>query len=87
MWPYCDLQHFAHPSLDFSYIDVTGSSDTANGYVHYLAANLMTGAPTRALIQLLCHLNYCKEQVRAASKNERSDVENWNSTLLHTNFK
>lgn len=58
-------------------MNVTGSSDTANGYVPYLARDLMTGAPTRAIIQMLCHLNYCKEQVRAASKKEmKSDAEN-----------
>lgn len=64
------LNYFAETDLDFTYIDVTGASDIANGYVHYLAKNLMTGAPTRGIIQLLCHLNYCKEQVRAASKRE-----------------
>ncbi|XP_046664719.1 cytosol aminopeptidase-like [Homalodisca vitripennis] len=71
------LNYFADPEIDFTYIDVTGASDVANGYVHYLAANLMTGAPTRGIIQLLCHLNYCKEQVRAAAKKEeRSEAEN-----------
>lgn len=60
-----------------TYIDVTGASDIANGYVHYLGEPLMTGAPTRGLIQLLCHLNYCKEQVRAATRSrDASEAEN-----------
>lgn len=71
------LHLFADPELDFTYIDITGASDVANGYVHYLREDLMTGAPTRGIIQLLCHLNHCKEQVRAAVKKEmRSDIEN-----------
>ncbi|XP_054260049.1 cytosol aminopeptidase-like [Macrosteles quadrilineatus] len=71
------LNYFVEPSIDFTYIDVTGSSDIANGYVHYLAADLYTGSPTRGIIQLLCHLNYCKEQVRAAAKKEyKSEAEN-----------
>lgn len=71
------LNGFAECDVDFTYMDVTGSSDVANGYVHYLDANLMTGAPTRGIIQLLCHLNYCKEQVREASRNqERREGEN-----------
>lgn len=71
------LNRFAPPELDFTYIDITGSSDIANGYVHYLEKDLMTGAPTRALIQLLCHLNHCKEKVREAAKKEiRSGSEN-----------
>lgn len=79
------LQFFADPELDMTYIDVTGTSDIANGYVHYLAENLMTGAPTRGLIQLLCHLNYCKEQVRAATSRrdatDKSEAENWHQLI------
>lgn len=71
------LNYFVEPKIDFTYIDVTGASDIANGYVHYLAADLYTGSPTRGIIQLLCHLNYCKEQVRAAAKREeKSGAEN-----------
>uniref|UniRef100_A0A1B6FTQ1 Cytosol aminopeptidase n=1 Tax=Cuerna arida TaxID=1464854 RepID=A0A1B6FTQ1_9HEMI len=53
---------------DFTYIDITGSSAESNGYVPYLAKGLFTGAPTRGLIQLLCHLDYCRKQIESQEK-------------------
>lgn len=57
--------------------DITGSSAIANGYVPYLVEGLSTESPTRGLIQLLCHMDYCKRQADSddVSTKQQSNIE------------
>uniref|UniRef100_A0A1B6C2I6 Cytosol aminopeptidase n=1 Tax=Clastoptera arizonana TaxID=38151 RepID=A0A1B6C2I6_9HEMI len=52
------LLEFSPKNVDFAYIDNTGTGMLSNGFIPYLRHGLMSGRPTRTLIQFLCHRAY-----------------------------
>uniref|UniRef100_A0A1B6CQ62 Cytosol aminopeptidase n=1 Tax=Clastoptera arizonana TaxID=38151 RepID=A0A1B6CQ62_9HEMI len=51
------LMEFA-PRVEYAHIDSTGTGMLSNGFIPYLKEGLMSGRPTRTIIQYLCHFAY-----------------------------